>query len=182
MKAGALQNKVYGPHQVAHLLQDAEDECDLEDLVFANHIDAFKWIHMCMEKPNDEDFSKAFRSVELFWVPDEVIPKKLVVEKECRKIPKVMSINCVAATQNQQGVFYRDSTCSFCSNCANGDVLICTGTLRNGEWRQYVIGKTKKLARTQAEVVEVICLRRTSFTRRNQTIQMTRMTRFHRLM
>ena len=124
-------------------------------LFFGSSLEAYQWIEMCMRKDDSQAFSKAFRSVKLFWVPDEDIPKKLVLDKDCRKIPQVKSYNTVTAVHDKQCVFVRDSTCSFCNNCLNGDVLNCTELQRNGDFKNFVIRKSEKPAsQTQPPIEE----------------------------
>ena len=94
-----------------------------------------------MRKPDNQAFSKNFKSVKLFWVPDEDIPKKLVLKSECRRIPKVKSFNSVTAVIDKQRVFIRDSTFSLCDNCLNGNILDCTQAERNGPFKNHVIRK-----------------------------------------
>ena len=68
MRTAALQNKVHG-NDVADLddiLNEAEDECEFEDLVFENHTQAFNWIRMCMTKSGEDRFSGQFKQIELF--------------------------------------------------------------------------------------------------------------------
>ena len=47
MRSGALQNNLFDSDD---LLCDINDECDVEDLVFGSHFEAFEWIKMVMSK------------------------------------------------------------------------------------------------------------------------------------
>ena len=61
MRTAALQSKVHG-NDVAdfpNILKEAEDECEFEDLVFENYIQAFNWIKMCMSKSRKDRFVPA---------------------------------------------------------------------------------------------------------------------------
>ena len=90
MRSGALQNRVFGSKQdyMQRMLDEIEDDTDLEDLVFDSKEDAFTWLKMCMKNPEDSDFSKRFKQIEMVWVDREEIPVDLVVEKEVKMIPK----------------------------------------------------------------------------------------------
>ena len=94
---------------------------------------------MCMSKGQDSNFSKKFKHIDLFWVPDADIPKGVLLESESRKIPKIKSYNTLTAVADV-GVYVRDSTCSNCEFCLRGDMLQCVSD-RNGEWKKYVISK-----------------------------------------
>ena len=108
---------------------------------------------MCMEKKDNNNFSKKFNRIELFFVPDNEIPKDILKVQDCRKIPKVKSYNTATAISKEKCVYVRDSTCSFCHNCLTGDVLSCTSK-KNGEWKKNYIRKVHKIRKTKI-VVEV---------------------------
>ena len=139
MRASALQNKVQSNDEAGlqQILEDVSHNCDLDDVVFESHEKAFEWLHMCMSK--GQDFSKKFKHIDLFWVPDADIPKGVLLESESRKIPKIKSYNTLTAVADV-GVYVRDSTCSNCEFCLRGDMLQCVSD-RNGEWKKYVISK-----------------------------------------
>ena len=139
MRAGALQNKNFDDDAFSN---DLIDNLDPEDLVFENHASAFSWINKCFQVKDSQPFSEKFKTIKLLWVEDEDIPRNLVVEKNCRKIKNIKQYNCAVAVGGQPGVYVRDSTCSFCENCACGNVLQCTETTRNGCFFHHVIDKS----------------------------------------
>ena len=94
------------------ILKEVSHGYDLDDVFFETHESAFQWLKMCMSKGDDSNFSKKFRDINLFWVPNEENPKKVLIEKESRKIPKIKSCNTLSAFTNDVGVYVRDSTCS----------------------------------------------------------------------
>ena len=51
-------------------------------------------------------------------------------------------------------MFIRDSTCSFCEKCLNGDVLNCTQIHRNGTFKNFVISKAKKPISKKRSIVQ----------------------------
>ena len=66
------------------------------------------------------------------------------------------SFNSVTAVINKPGVFIRDSTCSSCDNCLNGNILDCTQVERNGSFKNHVIRKLsgKRKASLEADSSE----------------------------
>ena len=121
---------------------DLINNLDPEDLVFENHASTFSWINKCFQVKDSQPFSEKFKTIKLLWVEDEDNPRNLVVEKNCRKIKNIKQYNCAVAVRSQPGVYVRDSTCSFCENCACGNVLQCTETTRNGCFFHHVIDKS----------------------------------------
>ena len=156
MRTAALQNKVHG-NDVAdfqNILKEAEDECEFEDLVFENHIQAFNSIKMCMSKSRDDRFSWRFKQIKLFWVPDEEIPKNVLIKKECRRIPKIKLFNTATALKQNLGVYVRDTTCSNCENCSPGNMLDCASKV-NGDWQHSVISvKERKTSNRRRHAIE----------------------------
>ena len=61
------------------ILEDVSHNCDLDDVVFESHEKAFEWLHMCMSKGQDSNFSKKFKHIDLFWVPYADIPKGVLL-------------------------------------------------------------------------------------------------------
>ena len=156
MRTAALQNRVHG-NDVAdfeNILNEAEDECEFEDLVFDSHIQAFNWIKMCMSKSQEDRFSQQFKQIKLFWVPDEEIPKNVLIKNECRRIPKIKSFNTATALKQNLGVYVRDTTCSNCENCSQGNMLDCTSKV-NGDWQHHVISvKERKTSNQRRHAIE----------------------------
>ena len=110
-KSGALQNKVFGNNEESmQQILDEIDDTDLDDLVFESEQNAFEW-QMCMDKSDEDNFSKSFKRTEMFWIPKEEIPVNVIHEKECRKVPKVKSYNMAMSTIDTLGVYVRDSSC-----------------------------------------------------------------------
>ena len=93
-----------------------------------------------MAKGDDNNFSKSFKHIEMFWVPKEEIPTNHVVEKECRKIPQVKSY-MASATKENLGVRVRDSSCYNCENCMQGNSMTCT-SVKNGDWLHHIVKKS----------------------------------------
>ena len=85
-----------------------------------------------MTESGDDNFSRKFKHIELFRVRDKEIPKDVLIKKECRKIPKIKSFNTATAIRREYGVYFRDTTCSSCENCLQGNMLNCTSD-ENGD-------------------------------------------------
>ena len=73
MRSGALQNIVFGNNEesMQQILQEIDDDTDLDDLVFESEQNAFEWLKMCMDKSDEDNFSKSFKQIEMFWIPKE---------------------------------------------------------------------------------------------------------------
>ena len=123
---------------------DEIDDTDLDDLVFESEQNAFEWLQMCMDKSDEDNFSKSFKRTEMFWIPKEEIPVNAVHEKECRKVPNVKSYNMAMPTIDTLGVYVRDSPCYDCENCLQGNM--------NGKWLHHIVQKnihvTQKIGNT----------------------------------
>ena len=149
MRSGALQNKVFGNNEES--MQQIDDDTDLGDLVFESEQNAFEWFQMCMDKSDEDNFSKSFKRIEMFWIPKEEIPVNVVHEKESRKVPKVKSYNMTMATIDTLGVYMRDSSCYDCENCLQGNMMSCTSQ-KNGKWLHHIVQKnihvTQKIGNT----------------------------------
>ena len=67
-----MQGRKFGndADSINQIMNEMDDDCDLEDLVFGNDEEAFQWLKMCMTKDDDQDFSKKFKRIELYWVAD----------------------------------------------------------------------------------------------------------------
>ena len=142
MRQGALENKKYGNGEegMLQILEEADDNTDMEDLVFEDVDGAFEWLEMVMEKPDDDKFSKSFNKIVLFWVPKEEIPKDMVDKSVCHKIPGIKNYNMAMALKSKPGVYVRDTSCYNCENCKRGDMLSCVSVV-HGAWKNYQIAK-----------------------------------------
>ena len=60
------------------ILEEVDDDTDLDDLVFENELNAFGWLKMCMDKCDEDSFSKSFKQIELFCIPKEEVPANVV--------------------------------------------------------------------------------------------------------
>ena len=149
MRSGALQNRVFGSKQdyMQRMLYEIEDDTDLEDLVFDSKEDAFTWLKMCMKKPEDSDFSKRFKQIEMVWVDKVEMPVDLVVEKEVKKIPQIKSFNMGTSIAWKSGVMMRDNSC-VCKECQAGNVLDCTDE-KNGSYISFDLRKGNKNRTTE---------------------------------
>ena len=149
--SGALRQQVSGVDDLPSLLDDIDDDTSTEDLVFASHEQAFEWLKSIVEK-NTTKFSEKFDRIELYWVPDDEIPKDVLDKKKTKKIPKIKSYNCVTATNQEAGFAYvKDSSCNSCNNCQRGELFKCTNTAK-GHYSKYLIPKPARVAR-----VDLLC-------------------------
>ena len=143
MRTGALQSRKYDDN----IMDEINESIEPEDLVFEDHSAAFAWIDKCFRKKDNADtnFSKNFKSIDLLWIDDNSIPKNLIREKDCRKVKSLKKYNSAISFIDKPGIYLRDSTCSFCENCANGNVLECTECNRNGHFVHHVVDKSIKV-------------------------------------
>ena len=81
----------------------------------------------------------------------------LIMKKECRDFKGVKKYNSVIAMKEETGVFIRDSTCSFCESCQQGDVMNCTSE-KNGKYKNHIVKRSiwKDLKMKKTPINEVI--------------------------
>ena len=147
---GALRQQVNSADNLSDILDDITDDTSTEDLVFESHEQAFEWLKSIVEK-NECKFSKKFDRIELFWVPDDEIPKDVLDKKKTKKIPQVKSYNCVTATSEEPGFAYvKDSSCNACDHCQEGKLLQCTNPAK-GRYLKRLITKPDRSAPKRVE-------------------------------
>ena len=154
MRSGALQNRIFGSKQeyMMRMLEEIDDDTNLEDLVFDSRNEAFTWLQMCMQKTDQDDFSKKFKRIEMIWVTKEEIPVNLVQEKAVRKIPNVKSFNMGTSIAGTSGVLMRDNSCT-CDECQSGNVLRCKSE-KNGTYKKFIVQKNEATATASDESEE----------------------------
>lgn len=73
----------------------------------------------------------------MFWIPEEEITQKRVIEKDCIKVPKIKSY-MASASNEKVGILVRDKSC-YCKNCMEGEM--CTSST-NGKWVERIVQKS----------------------------------------